>query len=129
VYIHHLAIWTKDLENMRKFYLTYFQCKSNQKYNNAKNSFESYFLEFDGGAKLELMTMPSIPDNLNDARRQNIGLMHFSVSVGTREKVIALTQRLRADGYEIVSEPRETGDGFFESCILDPEGNRVELAS
>lgn len=125
--IHHIAIWVKDLEKMKKFYLNYFNCRSNNKYRNINTLFESYFLEFSEGTKLELMKMPSIPDNMNDIYKQYIGLIHFSISVGDKETVIALTEKLNADGYKIVSDAEETGDGFFESCVLDPEENRIEI--
>ena len=71
--------------------------------------------------------MPSIPLNLNNSFSQYLGLIHFAVSVGSKEKVDELTARLRSDGYEIVGEPRVTGDGYYESCILDPDGNRIEI--
>jgi len=125
--IHHIAIWTKDIENMKNFYVKYFGFNANNKYSNAAYLFESYCLEFSDGAKLELMKMPSVPGNKNDIYKQYTGLIHFAISAGSKENVKALTEKLRTDGYEIVSEPEETGDGFFESCILDPEKNRIEI--
>jgi lactoylglutathione lyase len=125
--IHHVAIWTRDIERMKDFYVKYFNCKSNNKYCNTKKEYESYFLEFSDGAQLELMKMSSIPDSLNNFENQHIGLIHFAVSVGSRETVDSLTEQLRADGYKIVSNPRQTGDGFYESCALDPENNRIEI--
>jgi lactoylglutathione lyase len=127
--IHHIALWTNNLEEMKEFYTRYFRCKSNSKYTNSRTGFESYFLEFDTGIKIELMKMESIPENKNDIKRQNLGLIHFAISTGTREQVIALTRKIKDNGYTILSEPRETGDGYFESCILDPEGNRVEIVA
>ena len=129
MFIHHLAIWTKNLEQLKKFYISYFDCKANPKYRNESNNFESYFLSFEDGAQIELMQMPNIPDNLNDPLRQYKGIMHFAISVGDREKVIDLTKQLKNDGLKIVSEPRVTGDGYFESCVLDPEGNRIEIVA
>ena len=82
--INHIAIWTKDIENMKDFYTKYFNCKANEKYNNYKRLFESYFLEFNGATKLEIMKMPSIPENNNDIEKQYIGLIHFAISVGSR---------------------------------------------
>lgn len=125
--IEHLAIWVKDLEGMRNFYETYFKAKSNQKYRNDKKKFESYFLSFTEGPRLELMNRPDIPDNVNDLVKEYIGIIHFAVSVGSKEMVDSLTERLRTDGYSIVGEPRWTGDGYYESVILDPERNRVEV--
>ena len=129
MHIEHLAIWVKDLEGMRHFYETYFQATSNEKYHNETKQFESYFLSFDQGPRLELMNMPSVPDSLDDVMKQFTGLIHFAVSVGSNNEVDQLTERLRADGYQVVGEPRTTGDGYYESVILDPEGNRVEITA
>lgn len=125
--IEHIAIWTSDIERLKLFYTEYFGCTSGSKYINSTKSFESYFLMFDSGCRLELMQMPSIPLNLNNSFSQYLGLIHFAVSVGSEENVDELTARLRSDGYEIVGEPRATGDGYYESCILDPDGNRIEI--
>jgi len=125
--IEHLAIWVKDLEGMRHFYETYFNAQSNEKYRNDKKQFESYFLSFSEGPRLELMNRPDIPDNINDLVKEYIGIIHFAVSVGSKEMVDTLTEQLRTDDYSIVGEPRWTGDGYYESVILDPEGNRVEV--
>lgn len=125
--IHHIALWTNDLEVMKNFYVKYFNCKSSNKYTNHITSFESYFLEFDSETKIEIMKMPSIPGNFNDLEKQYIGLIHFAVSTGSCEKVDQLTEKLRADGYRILSGPRKTGDGYYESCIMDPDGNRIEI--
>ncbi|WP_313568123.1 VOC family protein [Acetoanaerobium noterae] len=125
--IEHIAIWTSDIERLKLFYTEYFGCTSGSKYINSSKSFESYFLMFDSGCRLEIMQMPSIPLNLNNRFSKYLGLIHFAVSVGSKEKVDELTARLRSDGYEIVGEPRVTGDGYYESCILDPDGNRIEI--
>lgn len=125
--IEHLAIWVKDLEGMRLFYETYFNAQSNKKYRNDKKQFESYFLSFSEGPGLELMNRPDIPDNVNDLVKEYIGIIHFAVSVGSKATVDTLTEKLRTDGFSIVGEPRWTGDGYYESVILDPEGNRVEV--
>lgn len=125
--IEHIAIWTSDIERLKLFYTECFGCTSGSKYINSSKSFESYFLMFDSGCRLEIMQMPSIPLNLNNSFSQYLGLIHFAVSVGSKENVDKLTARLRRDGYEIVGEPRVTGDGYYESCILDPDGNRIEI--
>ena len=125
--IEHIAIWTSDIERLKLFYTEYFGCTSGSKYINSSKSFESYFLMFDSGCRLEIMQMPSIPLNLNNSFSQYLGLIHFAVSVGSKENVDELTARLRSDGYEIVREPRVTGDGYYESRILDPDGNRIEI--
>jgi lactoylglutathione lyase len=125
--IEHIALWTKDLEKMRVFYEKYFGGKSNEKYRNDKKGFESFFISFDSGARLEIMQMPTISDSGNNVYEQFIGLTHFAISVGTQEKVNALTKMLENNGYEIVGQPRWTGDGYYESVVLDPEQNRIEI--
>lgn len=125
--IEHIALWCADIELLKGFYMKYFGARPGPKYVNVERSFRSYFLSFDDGSRLELMQMPGIPENENDPGRQNQGLIHFAVSVGSEQTVIDTTNRLRADGFEVVSGPRRTGDGYFESCILDPEKNRIEI--
>lgn len=127
MYIEHLAIWCKDLEIMKDFYVKYFGAVPNMRYHNPKNKFYSYFVSFEKGPRLELMQMPGIPDSLNDVMEQFTGLIHFAVSVGSAEKVDEITEIFRKNGIVIVGEPRKTGDGYYESAILDPEGNRIEV--
>lgn len=129
MYIEHLALWCRDLERMRAFYELYFGAISNEKYINTKKQFESYFLSFEQGPRLEIMQMNSIPAHSNDVYAQFTGLIHFAVSVGSEEKVNTLTERLRSDGYEVVGEPRWTGDGYYESVVFDPEQNRIEITN
>lgn len=124
--IEHLAIWVKDLEIMKGFYIKYFNMKCNEKYINDKNSFSSYFLSFDGGTRIELMYRPDISDQMENKGRTN-GLTHIAISVGNKEKVDQLTGLIRNKGYKIIGEPRTTGDGYYESVIADPEGNHIEL--
>jgi len=125
--IEHLAIWVKDLEQMRQFYENYFGVKAGDKYHNPTKKFTSYFLSFEEGCRLELMHKPDIPDNLNDIKRQYLGIIHFAISVGSKEKVNALTETLRTAGFTIAGEPRTTGDGYYESVVLDPEMNYIEI--
>ena len=130
MHIEHLAIWVRDLERMRAFYETYFGATANDKYTNVTKGFSSYFLSFpQGGPRLELMQMPGIPDPKSDALTQFMGLIHFAISVGDETVVDALTNRLRADGLPVVGEPRRTGDGYYESVVLDPEQNRIEITA
>jgi lactoylglutathione lyase len=127
--IEHLALWVRDLEEMRTFYLKYFETTSGEKYINSITNFTAYFILFgDGKTRLELMTRPDIGP-AEDKRGFNMGLAHFAISVGGKDKVNALTERFRADGYTIFSEPRTTGDGYYESVVLDPEGNYVEISA
>lgn len=125
--IEHLAIWVENLEEMRTFYETYFQAIANDKYHNPTKKFSSYFLTFSSGCRLELMHRPDIGQLPQKADREYRGLIHFAISVGSEERVDALTQRLRSDGYLVIGEPRRTGDGYYESVILDPENNRIEI--
>ncbi|MFX1590846.1 MAG: VOC family protein, partial [Promethearchaeota archaeon] len=119
----------KDLEKMRNFYEKYFDAKSNMIYNNKHKKFSSYFLTFNGTTRLELMQRQSIPESLNNPYKQHTGLIHLAISVGSKDKVISLTNRLIDDGYEVLDGPRYTGDGYFESTVLDPEKNRIEITS
>ncbi len=125
--IEHIAIYVKDLEKSKLFYEKYFNAKSNEKYRNPKIQFESYFLSFSEGARLEIMTLPTVNSTSNNVLLNLIGLAHFSVSVGSKENVLAVTETLRKDGYTISGEPRTTGDGYFESVILDCDGNKIEI--
>ena len=125
--IEHIAIWTHDLERLRHFYETYFGATANAKYVNPRKQFESYFLTFADGARLELMQRPDVPSSKNEVEQQFTGYIHLAYSTGSREAVDALTERLRADGYRILDGPRTTGDGYYESTTLDPDGNRIEI--
>jgi lactoylglutathione lyase len=125
--IEHLAIWVNDLEQMKEFYEKYFNATSGEKYHNSSKNFTSYFLRFDKGCRLELMHRPDIPINKNEKINQYLGIIHFAVSVGSKEKVNTLTEQLRKDGFKIQGEPRTTGDGYYESVILDPEDNFIEI--
>lgn len=126
VKIEHIALWASDLEKMREFYQRYFGAASNAQYHNASKGFSSYFLTFEGGARLELMhTETSLPSDEAGAQRR--GWTHLALSVGSQQRVDELTAQLRADGYAHLDGPRWTGDGYYESVILDPEGNRLEL--
>ena len=125
--IEHLAIWVRDLNKMKSFYETYFEATSNTLYHNPTKQFQSYFLSFEEGCRLELMHRPDISESPNGNKQEHFGIIHFAVSVGSKEKVDTITETLRKDGYSIVGEPRTTGDGYYESVVLDPEGNRIEL--
>lgn len=123
--INHIAIWTTHLEELREFYTHYFNGVSNEKYTNPTKGFESYFLTFgDQSASLELMRRKDITTS---GEKECTGLAHFSFSAGSKEAVLEMTEQLRRDGYVIAGEPRTTGDGFFESAILDPDGNLIEI--
>lgn len=128
--LEHVAIWTDKLESLKDYYVKYFDGKPNKKYINVKKNFESYFLEFESGARLELMKMPKIPENLNDTiQKQHLGIVHIAFGVGSPELVDKKAHQLRADGFEILSGPRKTGDGYYEFETLDPDKNRLEVTA
>lgn len=124
--ISHVALYTRNLERLKDFYVRYFDGKANEKYENRQKGFSSYFIKFDSDASLEIMTRTEglivIPSH-----ELNTGYSHMAFNVGGRSAVDELTARLTADGYAVVSGPRVTGDGYYESCVLDPDGNRVEI--
>lgn len=123
--IEHVAMYVTDLEGARDFFTKYLSGKSNDGYHNVKTDFRSYFITFDDGARLEIMTKPGMDDAGKTLART--GYIHIAFSLGSREKVDELTARLQADGYEVASGPRTTGDGYYESCIVAIEGNQIEL--
>ena len=125
--IHHVALWSRNIQRLGDFYSRYFGASPGDLYVNEKKGFSSIFLRFSDGASLELMNMASIPDNRNDPEEQYTGFIHMAISVGSVEKVDAKTEELRGDGYEVLSEPRWTGDGYYESCVFDPDRNRIEI--
>lgn len=123
--IDHIALYVNDLEAAKTFFVTYFDAKPNKIYHNVKTDFRSYFLSFDDGSRLEIMCKPDLSDM--EKPLQRTGFIHIAISVGSKEKVNALTKRLSEDGYAVVSGPRTTGDGYYESCIIGLEGNQIEI--
>ncbi len=123
--IEHIALYTTDIDRSQRFYQEYFAAVPGERYHNPKTGLRTCFLTFSDGARLELMTLPELEEpNLQSPRT---GWAHIAFSVGSREMVDKLTSRLRSGGYEVVSGPRVTGDGYYESCVLDPGGSRVEI--
>ncbi len=123
--IEHIAMYVNDLEKTRTFFMKYFGGRSNTGYHNAKTDFRSYFITFDDGARLEIMTKPEMSDDAKALSRT--GYIHIAFSVGSKEQVDLLTKQLQSDGYEVISGPRTTGDGYYESCIIGIEGNQIEI--
>lgn len=123
--IEHVAMYVNDLERAKSFFETYFDATSNELYHNKETGFRSYFLAFDSGARLEIMQKPLMYDM--DKPIARTGFIHLAFSVGSKEKVLSLTHALIEGGYEILSEPRVIGDGYYESCILDLESNQIEI--
>ena len=123
--IEHIAMYVNDMECARDFFIKYLSGKSDDGYQNTKTGFRSYFISFDDGARLEIMNKPNMVDV--DKNLNRTGLIHIAFSAGSRERVDELTQRLKTDGYEVVSGPRTTGDGYYESCVIAIEGNQIEI--
>lgn len=123
--IEHVAMYVNDLEGAKTFFVKYLDAKANDGYHNPKTDFRSYFLSFYDGARLELMHKPQMEDGEKTVSRT--GFIHVAFSVGSAAAVDRLTEQLRADGYPVISGPRTTGDGYYESCILGIEGNQIEI--
>lgn len=123
--IEHIAMFVKDLEAVRSFFIKYFNAVSSDLYHNVKTGFRSYFLSFDDGSRLEIMNKPDMTDDEKGLART--GCIHIAFSTGSKSGVDALTKRLKDDGYEVISGPRTTGDGYYESCIVGIEGNQIEI--
>ncbi len=122
--IEHIAIYADDLEGMRDFFIRYFSAEANGGYHNRNTGFRSFFLSFDGESRLEIMSRPDIQ---SEDIPHRLGYHHVAFGLGSREKVDEITRRLSADGYEVLSGPRTTGDGYYESCISGFDGIVVEL--
>lgn len=125
--IEHAALWTPDLERLCAFYEQYFDASTGEKYVNPEKDFSSYFLTFDSGARLELMHTPVMAKALEEKDRPSAGYAHIAISVGSEHVVNDLTNQLSNDGYTVSSGPRWTGDGYYESVVLDPDDNRLEI--
>lgn len=123
--IEHIAMYVNELERTREFFEKYFHAESNHQYQNPNTGFCSYFLTFEDGARLEIMKKPMMLDDKKNLNRT--GFAHIAFSVGSQEKVDLLTERLKNDGYKVVSGPRITGDGYYESCIIGIEDNQIEI--
>lgn len=123
--MEHIALYVSDLEQAKTFFITYFGAQANQGYHNPRTDFRSYFLCFEDGSRLEIMTKPDLTDSGDCLNR--FGYAHIAFSVGCKEAVDTLTARLKEDGYPVISGPRTTGDGYYESCIVGLEGNLIEI--
>ena len=124
--IDHAALFCRDLEQLRQFFINYFDARSNEQYHNSRTGLRTYILSFtEGSTRLELMQRPDVLDA--DPSQPAIGYVHLSFAVGSKKGVDLLTRRLAADGYTVTSGPRTTGDGYYESSILGPEGIQIEV--
>lgn len=126
VRVEHVGVWVADIDRVAAFYAKYFGAQIGALYRNPRKEFESRFLTFGGGARLELMTRPDVTQR---AMSEQLGLAHVAVRIGDEAAVDTLAARLRADGVTPDSGPRRTGDGYYECVVRDPEGNRVEIAA
>ena len=127
MHIDHAALWTTDLQRLTKFYEEYFEAAPGPRYFNPRRQFESCFLSFARGARLELMCLPTLSERGAEGDSPAVGAAHLAFATGSEAQVDALTARLRSDGYQVIDGPRRTGDGYYESVVLDPDGNRVEI--
>lgn len=123
--IEHIAMYVNELEAARDFFVRFLNAESNEGYYNPRTGFRSYFLSFDDGARLEIMNKPEMQDLPKENART--GYAHIAFSVGSKEKVNELTALLKENGYDVISGPRTTGDGYYESCIVGIEGNQIEI--
>ncbi len=125
--LDHLALWTHQIETLRAFYETYFGGVSSAKYSNPAKKYESYFVRFGEGARLEIMQRVDIAGRQTPPGSEQVGISHLAFDIGSREEVNTLTEQVHRAGYVIAGQPRQTGDGYYESVVLDPDGNRVEI--
>ena len=123
--IEHIAMYVNELDVVRDFFVKYFNAKSNEGYHNKTTDFRSYFLSFDDGVRLEIMNKPIMEDSEKTLART--GYVHIAFSLGSKGAVDSLTEILKHDGYDVISGPRTTGDGYYESCIVGIEGNQIEI--
>lgn len=130
MFLDHVAIWTNQLDELKDFYVKYFGARLNGKYINKETNFESYFLTFDSGSRLEIMMKPGIPENLNDPiEKQHLGIIHLDFGVETMSQVDQKCMELANNGFKIIRGPRKTGDGYYEFETHDPDNNRLEVST
>jgi lactoylglutathione lyase len=127
--IDHIALWTNDIERCKRFYARYFGASASAGYINSKKGFESCFLSFADGARIEAMKTTAFTPAAFESGAQRMGLTHLAITVGSERLVDELTQRIRDDGYQVLDGPRRTGDGYYESVVVDPDGNRIEITA
>ena len=127
MHIEHISFWTNDIERLRSFYETWFGAAAGNIYINESTGFQSYFLTFPSGARIEIMSSTALEDLIDEQKGTVPGYAHIAFSTGSESEVDSLTNRLRDAGFSIIDDPRRTGDGYYESVVLDPDGNRIEI--
>jgi lactoylglutathione lyase len=127
--IEHIAMWTGDIDRLANFYAKFLGATIGDRYANPAKGFESRFLTFETGARLELMQTSVLQPVAHERGAQRMGLTHLAITVGAERRVDELTASLREAGFEVLDGPRRTGDGYYESVVLDPDGNRIELVA
>lgn len=127
--IAHIAVWTTQLEALKYFYVKHFSAISDEKYERANGSFASYFLTFPGGGQLEIMQTPDVNPRPYDLDDRVVGLAHLAVGVPSRDAVDKMFSQLKQAGCQTEKAPRQTGDGYYECAIFDPDGNIIEIVA
>jgi lactoylglutathione lyase len=127
--IEHIALWVDDLDALGAFYAQTFGAQVGPHYVNAAKGFDSCFLTFESGTRIELMKTTRLSPTRHAPGVERMGLTHLAISLGSEDAVNELTERLRSDGVTVLDGPRRTGDGYYESVVLDPEGNRIEITA
>lgn len=127
--LEHVALWTNQLEELKAYYCHFFGGIANELYFNPAKNFKSYFISFEGGARLEIMSRPDIPKSLDDPEKQNLGIIHLSFDPGSVAAVDSMSEKIQEAGFQILSGPRKTGDGYYEFETFDPDRNRIEVGT
>lgn len=124
--LEHVALWVRDVDGVAAFYARYFGARVGERYENRRKGFQSRFLQFASGARLEIMARTDV---LARGAAEALGFAHVAIAIGDEAAVDALAARFKADGVSLLDGPRRTGDGYYECVVLDPEGNRVEVTA
>lgn len=122
--IEHIAIWVNNIDEMIDFYTHFFNGIAGNRYHNVLKGFESCFVSFEKGPRIELMKQKDV---VSDQMPVHTGYAHISFQLGSRSEVDTFIRNLLKNNVPVVDGPRVTGDGYYEAVILDPEKNRIEI--